>query len=86
MKLNDHFISHKMNDSCILIPGSNAGFSGVVKGNGTLGVILELLKSETTREQIISVMKERFNAPEGAIEKDVDRALSELRGIGALDE
>jgi len=30
-------------------------------------------------------MKERFEAPEGAIERDVDRVISELQKIGALE-
>ena len=33
-----------------------------------------------------AAMRERFDAPEGAVERDVDTALSQLRKIGALDE
>ena len=60
-------------------------FSGIVKGNKTLGAIIELLKEETSRDQVVASMKERFEAPEGAIERDVDRVIEELTKIGALE-
>ena len=85
MKLKKDFLSHKTSDETILVPVGGNSFSGIVKGNKTFGAILDLLKEETTRDQIVSKMKERFEAPEGAIEKDVDRAIAELRKIGAIE-
>ena len=86
MKLNKDFLLHNSGSESILVPTGNAGFSGVVRGNKTLGAVLELLKEETTEAEIITALKSRFDAPEGAIEKDVAKALAELRRIGALDE
>jgi hypothetical protein len=86
MKLNKDFLLHNTGSESILVPTGNAGFSGVVRGNKTLGAVLELLKEETTEAEIITALKSRFDAPEGAIEKDVAKALAELRRIGALDE
>jgi hypothetical protein len=86
MKLNKDFLLHNTGSESILVPTGNAGFSGVVRGNKTLGAVLELLKKETTEAEIITALKSRFDAPEGAIEKDVAKALAELRRIGALDE
>ena len=77
MKLKSDFITHNSADESYLVPTSGAEFSGIVKGNKTLGTIVELLKEEA--------MKERFEAPEGAIERDVDRVISELQKIGALE-
>ena len=57
----------------------------MVRGNRTLGVILELLRQDTTEEQIVEAMKKRFDAPEERIAADVKKALSELRKIGAID-
>ena len=85
MKLKSNFISHNTSDESYLVPTSNAEFSGMVKGNKTLGAIIELLKEETTRDQIVAAMKERFEAPEGAIERDVDHVIEELTKIGALE-
>ncbi len=86
MKLKKEFITHVTEEESLLVPTGNAEFSGIVRGNRTLGVILELLKEETTEEKIVSALKDRFDTPEGAAERDTARALAELRGIGALDE
>ena len=86
MKLKNGFIPHDTGTESILVPLGGAGWSGVVKGNRTLGAILDLLKEDTTEAAIIDAMKQRFDAPEDAISCDVCKALSELRKIGALDE
>ena len=86
MKLRKEFLTHNTDSESLLVPMGGAGFSGLVRGNRTLGAILELLKTDTTREGLISAMHDRYQAPAGAIEPDVDRALAELRKIGALDE
>ena len=86
MKLNRNFLLHNTGGESILVPTADADFSGVVRGNKTLGAVLELLKKDTTEDEIVSALKSRFNAPEGMVEKDVARTLAELRKIGALDE
>ena len=86
MKLRKEFITHDAGSESLLVPAGGAGFSGLVKGNKTLGAILALLKEDTTEEEITAAMKERFDAPAEIISRDVKKALSELRRIGALDE
>lgn len=86
MKLKQGFIPHDTGSESILVPMGGAGWSGVVRGNKTLGAILDLLKENTTESAIIDAMKARFDAPEEIISRDVKKALSELRKIGALDE
>lgn len=86
MRLNREFLTHETGDETILVPTGKAEFSGVVRGNKTLGAVLQLLKEDRSRDEIVQAMKERFDAPDGAIERDVDRVLEELGKIGALDE
>ena len=86
MKLKEEFIAHDAGAESLLVPTGAAGWAGVVRGNKTLGAILELLQEDTDENAVVSAMHERFDAPEGAIERDVARALEELRKIGALDE
>lgn len=86
MKLRNEFITHNTERESLLVPAGGAGWSGLVRGNKTLGAILELLKTDTSEEAIITAMKARFDAPEEVIIRDVKKALSELRKIGALDE
>ena len=85
MKLKSSFITHTSSDSSYLVPVSNESFSGMVRGNKTLGAIVELLKEDTTEEEIVKAMREKFEAPEGAIEKDVRHVIEELTKIGALE-
>ena len=86
MKLKKGFIVHHTGTESLLVPMGGAGWSGVVRGNKTLGAILDLLKTDTDEAAIIDAMKRRFNAPEEIIARDVEKVLSELQKIGALDE
>ena len=86
MKLNKEFLLLNTSNESILVPTGSAGFSGVVRGNKTLGAVLELLQADTTETELVAAMKARFDAPAGAVEADVAKALAELREIGAIDE
>ena len=86
MKLKKGFITHDTGSESILVPMGGAGWSGVVKGNKTLGAILDLLKENTTEVAIIDAIVQRFDAPEDIITRDVKKVIAELRKIGALDE
>ncbi len=85
MKLKREFIVHHAGDETVLVPAGGAGFSGIVRGNRTLGAILDLLKENTTEEALVASLSERFDAPQETIRQDVRRVLTELRQIGALD-
>ena len=63
MKLNKNFLLHKAGNDTVVVPTGNAGFSGVVQGNETLGVILDLLKEDTTEQQIIDKMASSMTLP-----------------------
>jgi hypothetical protein len=86
MKLKKKFVVYQTGGESMLVPAAGAGFSGLVKGNKTLGAVLNLLKKEITEEEIVAAMVARFDAPEDVIAADVKKVLSELRKIGALDE
>lgn len=86
MKLNPKYLIHRTGGETILVPTGDADFSGIIRGNRTLGAILELLKNETTEAELVAALRSRFAAPEGAVERDVAKALSELRKIGAIEE
>lgn len=86
MKLKDNFIVHNMESESLLVPTGDAAFSGIVKGNRTMGAIAELLKTETTETAVIDAMCARFDGDRDAIARDVGKVLENLRDIGALDE
>ena len=64
MKLSPNFLIHVQDDEHLLIPVSDAKFSGVVRGNKTFGAILACLKEETTEEQIVESLKAQFEGAE----------------------
>ena len=86
LKLKQDFLLHNTGTESVLVPTGKAEFSGVVRGNKTLGAVLEQLQTDTTEAEIVSALRSRFDAPEGAVERDVAKVLAELRSIGALDE
>ena len=85
MKLKDTFIVHRTDSETVLVPVGGAAFSGIVRGNATLGDILDLLETDTDVPALVSAMAERYDAPEDVLRRDVEKTLAELQSIGALD-
>jgi len=86
MKLKDNFITHQYDDVQIMIGSENTNFKGIVQSNVTAAFIVDCLKQETTKEQIVQKMLEKYDASEDIITSDVDSIISKLKTIGALDE
>ena len=85
MKLKSGFITHKTENEQIMV-SVDGTFSGMVRSNKTAAAIIDMLSAEISKEEIIAKMKDMYEAPEGAIERDVDRIIESLRSIGAIDE
>ena len=60
MRLSNNYVYHMSHGEAALIPTGDTEFSGLVRGNKTLGAILELLQSDTTEEEMIRKLTERF--------------------------
>ena len=86
MKLRKGFIVHNTKDETFLVPTGGSGFSGLVKGNETLGEILTLLGRETSEADIVSVLSQKYDADRKTIAADVAGMIGNLRKIGAIDE
>ena len=69
----------------MLVATGKAKFSGLVRGNKTVGDILELLKKDTTADAVVDAMLEKYDAPREKVEQDVKKVVSELKKIGAID-
>ena len=85
MKINEDFISHEVDGEYMLIPTGANNFSGLVKGNATMGAIIEIMREDVTEEQIIEKMLEKFDAPREVIARDVRTVIEKLSSIGAID-
>ncbi len=86
MKLSSEFIPHVTDTESLLVPSGNAKFSGIIKGNSTLGAILELLREDRTEQEIITAMCQKYDATKDVIERDVRHVLEQLRKTGALED
>jgi len=86
MKLKNNFITHELGDDQIMIATGNTDFNGMVKSNKTAAFIINCLKEDTTREEIISKMMNKYDADKKIIEADVDKILNVLYEIDAVEK
>ena len=85
MKLKSTFITHKSGNEQLMISASG-DFNGMVRSNSTAAEIIDMMKKEITREEIISAMLEKYEVEESVLAADVDKVIGKLREIGAIDE
>lgn len=86
MKLKDSFITQDIDGTQFMVAVGETSFTGIVRSNKTAAFIVDCLKTETTKNQIVNAMCAKYDAPKDHIEADVEKILEKLRGIGALDE
>ena len=86
MKLKEDAIVQSVADTVFLVPVGAEAFSGIARSNKTAGFILEMLKEETTKEQIVDAMAEKYDASKETIAADLEEILDKLRELNVLDE
>ena len=69
-----------------MIATGNTDFNGMVKSNKTAAFIINCLKEDTTKEEIISRMMSKYDADKKIIEADVDKILNVLYEIDAVEK
>lgn len=86
MKLKEGFITHETGEEQIMVGTGEVRFAGLVRSNKTAAFIIDCLKVETTREEIVSKMADRYDASREVIAADVQHILEQLDSIGAIVE
>ena len=86
MKLKSHFITQTIEDTQFLVPIGAEAFQGIVRSNKTAAFIVDCLKNDTTKDQIVDAMCLQYDAPRETIDADVEEILATLRSINALEE
>ena len=86
MKLKSGFVTHEMGNEQIMVATGEASFAGLVHSNMTAGFIVDCLKEDVTAEQIVAKLLEKYDVSEAVVAADVEKILTKLRSIGALDE
>ena len=85
MKLKESFVACETGENVVLISVDHSEFSGMVKGNKTTMFILDLLKNETSEDEIVSAMLQKFDAAEEKIRSYVEKVLGLLNSVNALE-
>lgn len=85
MKLKKEFITHNTGKEQLMI-SAGGSFNGMVRSNSTAAAIIDLLKTETTRDAVIDAMLAVYDVARDVLSADVDRVINTLREIGAIDE
>ncbi len=86
MKLKEEFITHESGGEHFTVTAGNSTFNGMIRSNQTAGFIVECLKKDVTKADIIDKMLERYDAPREQIAEDVDKIIDTLHKIGAIDD
>lgn len=86
MKLNENFLTQDIDDTQVMVATGNTKFNGIVRSNQTAAEIVNFLKEDTTRDEVLDKMCAKYDAPREEIAADVDMVIATLRRIGALDE
>ena len=84
MKLRKGFVTHDTDGTQILVSANNE-FNGLIRSNKTAAFIVNCLKEETTADEIVEKMLEKYDAPKDVIEKDVAKAIEILKSINAIE-
>ena len=61
MKLKESFVTHKNKDDYMMIDASGK-FAGLIHSNATTAFIVDCLRTETTREEIISKLLDKYDS------------------------
>lgn len=85
MKIKESFVTHKNKDDYMMIDASGK-FAGLIHSNATTAFIVDCLRNETTREDIIAKMLDKYDATEAEVAEAVDKVIGALNSIGAIDE
>lgn len=86
MKLKYEFVTMDMNGQIAAVPvGDTAGeVHGMIRMNKTASLILELLKEDTTEEQIVNHLLERFDAEREVLSSEVQKVIVYLQNEGLV--
>ncbi len=87
MKLKEEFITYQSGDEQVMVSVDSGVFSGLVRSNRTAAFLIEQLKKETTIDEIVKAVLERYDGvTKEMAKKDVEKIVDVLRTVGAIDE
>lgn len=85
MKINSGFLAHDDGESKLLVSTGATKFSGLVRSNSTAGFIISCLEEDTTEDEIVAKMQQKWDVTDEIARRDVRKVVDQLKGIGAID-
>ncbi len=88
MKLNDNYILKNIAGSPVVVPVGDAveNINGMITLNGPAETIWKALESGKNFDEILSVMKAEYDAPEELLKTDLSAFLKKLKAYKILEE
>ncbi|MBO5492255.1 MAG: PqqD family protein [Pyramidobacter sp.] len=86
MKLKDGMILHDVGGEHVMVASEQIPFNGIVRNNGTANFILHCMLTETTEDEIVEAVLNKYDAPREKVVNDVRRLVQTLKEVGFLDE
>lgn len=88
MRLKKGFVIHNIGDEYMAVATGDLlqDFYGYVRNNETATDIFVMLQEETTEEQIVDAMYEKYDVEREVLEQDVHEIIEKFRVAGFLVE
>jgi len=87
MKLKDSFITHNLSDTQVMVNASSvkSDFHGLVKSNSTAAFIINQLKEDKTKKQLVDAVLATYEVDEKRATEAVEYVIEKLKEVGALE-
>lgn len=87
MKLREGYLLRKVAGKNIVVSvGSNVEFNGMLTLNDTGVFFWELLKNDTTKEEMLAKILEEYDVSQNEASQDLDDFLTKLKDAKLLEE
>lgn len=87
MKISDGFLLKTVAGKNIVVSvGAEVNFNGMLTLNDTGVFLWNLLKKDTTKEEMLDKMLKEYDVPEGVASSDIDNFLIKLRESKILED
>lgn len=85
MRLSRKFSIEDLNGTPILMD-TTGEWSGIVKCKGSIRVVIDSLQSGITKDELLRVLCDTYDAPEDVLKSDLEMVIKTLQSIGALED
>lgn len=88
MKTNKDLVLRKLGKKYVVIATGELSnkFHAMIRLNETGATIFNLLKEDTTKEELLNKLLEEYQVEKEVLESDIDTLLNTLESNGLLDE